>query len=444
MAAAAPLVPVEEENVDTTEYLETLDMQADLYDAILVATFGGLGVVPLDDTEQQEGGDSGSGATGSSRLAPMKKTASTTKDSVDQQFKFRIHPVFVLVFLAWPLFSMQMTVLWCLFLDIDIAEPLKEDWEGLKNDPHMNLLFVVKCLMVVVLGNMSMLEFIHCIRPLCFALNPQTWKELKRPNSPLWSSPLGTISCAACCVIAELMQLQIAYTVLVLSMSITLRSSEITEVIFNSLAIIFITDLDEKSFEAASALFHFDMEAYGDLQDKGIPFEKDADPGPCGGVLSWRGGKANALSYMLAFLGVWVLYVRQLLMLYMAVQTQVLPIARDLCVIYEGLNHLNWRGYIWATCIEWSTFAIDFKKQVRYKMETGEGALGLPDKNGDVPCYTEQYNMMSFDNLAQLRWSLTNPLVYSIMLLTFLLVFYQLATFNQRRLKGVWGRVLGR
>eukprot|EP00971_Amphidinium_carterae_P152067 3014020-Amphidinium_carterae.1 len=110
------------------------------------------------------------------------------------------------------------------------------------------------------------------------------------------------------------MQLQVAYTVLVLSMSITLRSNEITEashlrtattlivivhlfghilasdgiatpqnasqiweVIFNSLAIIFITDLDEKSFEAASALFHFDMEAYGDLQENGIPFEKDCN-----------------------------------------------------------------------------------------------------------------------------------------------------------------------
>mmetsp|Transcript_32242 Transcript_32242/g.73738 ORF Transcript_32242/g.73738 Transcript_32242/m.73738 type:complete len:439 (+) Transcript_32242:111-1427(+) len=429
-----------EEVEDTTEYLETLDMQADLYDAILVATFGGLGVVPLDD--EQDGSEPAPNGTGSSRLAPMKKTMSSKVDSVNKQFKFRIHPTFVLIFLAWPLFSMQMTVLWCLFLDIDIAGPLDEDWEVLRKDPHMNLLFVVKCLMVVVLGNMSMLEFIHAIRPLFFALNPQTWKELRRPESPLWSSPLGTISCAMCCVIAELMQLQVAYTVLVLSMSITLRSNEITEVIFNSLAIIFITDLDEKSFEAASALFHFDMEAYGDLQENGIPFEKDV---PSGGVLSWtKSGKANALSYMLAFFGVWVLYVRQLLMLYMAVQTQVLPIARDICVIYEGITGYNWRGYIWATCIEWSTFAIDFKTQVKYKMVNGDGALGkASEETGEVPCYTEKYNMMSFDNLAQLHWTISNPLVYSIMLLTVLLVFYQLATFNQKRLKkicGVFGR----
>eukprot|EP00971_Amphidinium_carterae_P026512 522873-Amphidinium_carterae.1 len=31
---------------------------------------------------------------------------------------------------------------------------------------------------------------------------------------------------------------------------------------------------------------------------------------------------------------------------------QVLPIARDICVIYEGITGYNWRGYIWATCIE--------------------------------------------------------------------------------------------
>eukprot|EP00403_Amphidinium_massartii_P010133 CAMPEP_0178414192 /NCGR_PEP_ID=MMETSP0689_2-20121128/22910_1 /TAXON_ID=160604 /ORGANISM="Amphidinium massartii, Strain CS-259" /LENGTH=408 /DNA_ID=CAMNT_0020035475 /DNA_START=61 /DNA_END=1284 /DNA_ORIENTATION=+ len=400
--ASQPLA--QDQNV--VEICDKLDIQADVYDMVVVASFGGLGVIPLDnDPTVDTDADGGSMMRRLSSDGPL--------DHSKPLHTFRVHPVFALLGLATPLFSMQMTVLWCLFLSIDLRTPIQEDWQLFQSQPDMKLLFVVKCLMVIVLGNMSLLEFLHALRPFFLAFNPMTWRELQRPHGYFWRGDLGAAICASCCIVSEFMQLTVAYTVLVLSMSIILRADQITEVIFNSLALIFITDLDEKTFEAAASLFHFDMNSYDNMKNHGIKLVSKGDasakpltwlPSWLQSKLSWRKeGKANALSYVFAFLALEFLFVRQLLQLYMAVSTQKLPIARDMCVLYAGLHGQNWFGGAWARLIEWSTFAINFREQVEYKMTTGEGALGV-EQDGVIPCFSDEFQMMGLSDITQLSW----------------------------------------
>eukprot|EP00971_Amphidinium_carterae_P090251 1786703-Amphidinium_carterae.1 len=119
--------------------------------------------------------------------------------------------------------------------------------------------------MVVVLGVQSATELRHCINLLFFALNPATWLEIPRrpqrhdlqqasaPGEVGHEKPAGDLerpdfsnrTCALCSIFSAMMQLQVGFTVLLLSLSMILACEDVTEVVLDALSLTFITDADD-------------------------------------------------------------------------------------------------------------------------------------------------------------------------------------------------------
>jgi len=192
-----------------------INFEEDIYDATVIAAFGGLRM-------DVGGGDS----------------------------YLIIHPIFpFLVCLA--LVTIQLVLISGVALEIDQDKYMKANDEiidRLQNSFDMER--GTKFALMAILQSMIFSELFQAVRMFWFCLTPRTWKL--RPNLCDRAHMLGRqgFDCIGSLVFLSLLasgsKALVAYLVSTTSLSIILACPTVTEAIFNSLALTFVMELDNK------------------------------------------------------------------------------------------------------------------------------------------------------------------------------------------------------
>jgi len=238
-------------------------------------------------------------------------------------------------------------------------------------------------------------EFLGPLRLLVFVMNPSTWTDIKRPNS-LKMSGLNKImfsstSLAPLAIVAMLFKMSIAYQTTMDSVSIILACETAKDAIFDSLVITFIADLDvtmwnlfyslfwrpssrprrrhgdslhrvswselswsstrrnleyrerttSKTISRCSMIFHLDDFDNFVMKTASHDFVRLARASVfMPAVHRWlrclrRAEQGRKIESFLAFAIAFVFYARQLTVVLFALDTNVLPSARDVCTLYR-------------------------------------------------------------------------------------------------------------
>jgi len=336
-----------------------------------------------------------------------------------------VHP-FVLFLMAVPVFIAQCTAICFLRADLPIEEPIFDP-----ASPASCALLKLKWLMVVILYLTNYTKIHAAVLHLVFVLNPISWAEMAHPPNGSWIIPLPECmqrsiahaffdkwSLLPSVVPALVMKFLINYIVCADSLSIILSAQSAKDVIFNGLAIGFVADLGETWWEFCVHTFHFES-------IEGFKFQKRPSReiwGPDGqleqGVknkLLWPGfinclsrltarkyntstrsclsigyGGNEAMRLVVVF-SLLFIYGRQLFVTLHAIETNVLPVARDLCQEYRVIDTIekSVKPDSWADLF-WDTFQqrllsglVGFDEQMT-KFKTNIGSLRT-QCDGDSP-----------------------------------------------------------
>eukprot|EP00928_Gymnodinium_smaydae_P088545 TRINITY_DN72615_c0_g1_i1.p1 TRINITY_DN72615_c0_g1~~TRINITY_DN72615_c0_g1_i1.p1 ORF type:complete len:554 (+),score=70.68 TRINITY_DN72615_c0_g1_i1:76-1662(+) len=394
--------------------------KADCYNAVVVAAFGGVRIMfPREVRSNEPEADK-------SKRESIRKSLSVGKsgdeNADDDANAIRVHPFLVFMF-CFALYTVQLSCLSCLVLDMDKTEWIAEDQ---KETPRQKMIILVKVIMVIVVQMVSLREMVGALRPLLFVLNPVTWGELYRPGMDgkffkhlPWLTWLRIFFdwkwLALLCIVAQVFQVTIAYVVNVMSISIVLASDDVSNVIFNSLVVIYIADLDEYAWSAVTQIFHIDADYYDkfkfhpveeddtghgktDAQNKGTdvhpeeklttqkPKAKKWDESRC---YRWffrsGGGKVETLETCVVFILLASVYIRQVFVLAQAYDTGIVPIIRDVCDLYRGWQGDDTMGWIILRIMDLFT-AVDYDASLVDSVHR----LGLHNST----CYESKYQSL--------------------------------------------------
>mmetsp|Transcript_135576 Transcript_135576/g.306764 ORF Transcript_135576/g.306764 Transcript_135576/m.306764 type:complete len:480 (+) Transcript_135576:67-1506(+) len=388
--------------------------QNDIYDAVVVAAFGGVHV-NLPGTDEM-----------------------------------LVHPFFVLCF-AVCLFVAQYSSIMFLLLDQELAAPVRQ-WESTSD-----VLIYSKLLTILILQSSLFSELMGALRLTCFILNPATWTDVDRPGNEdthagqrcktrifqgLWSCPVVLILS----MIAMVMKIFVCYQVIVSSVSIILVTRSVTDSIFNGLAITYIADLDETTWEIVASVCHFD-----DFEDFEFQVDLDASakdytgqPGFCciGSCFKRQRegserqpadperqpeGYGALLERIVSGVLVFFVYLRQLSVIIFALDTNVLPIARDMCTYSRWLNDEGksvgwWVGPLFKFACK-TIFVLDPTEDIQLVTDPAVGGF----------CTMEYSRMMLSDTWA-ISWKYPKAMSIGVMVLTLLLVVPEISNILVKRL----------
>eukprot|EP00429_Kryptoperidinium_foliaceum_P006243 CAMPEP_0176024106 /NCGR_PEP_ID=MMETSP0120_2-20121206/11774_1 /TAXON_ID=160619 /ORGANISM="Kryptoperidinium foliaceum, Strain CCMP 1326" /LENGTH=508 /DNA_ID=CAMNT_0017357281 /DNA_START=51 /DNA_END=1577 /DNA_ORIENTATION=+ len=297
-----------------------------IYTAVMVAAFGGLSV----------------------RLGRSGEHA-------------KLHPIWPLL-LCLPVFAVQVSSVLILRSGLPTgAQPYKP------GDGHSEALLKLKLALVIIVFLTNFKVLLNSAAHLVFCVNPITWVEVDHfqmkdgkvmhhlPNSVRrWFSLPSTVPCA---LVSIVMRFVSAYIVCVDSVSIILSSATAQDAIFNSLGISFITELERVWWEFCKHSFRLSplrehefklidepvWTAGGQLLTEG----KTELAFPCAiqclvRMTTWKcvgmqtsflrvGFGSRRIQQIMSLLLLFAIYTRQLLVVLYAIDTNVLPAARDLC-----------------------------------------------------------------------------------------------------------------
>mmetsp|Transcript_44985 Transcript_44985/g.104087 ORF Transcript_44985/g.104087 Transcript_44985/m.104087 type:complete len:941 (+) Transcript_44985:80-2902(+) len=326
-------VPMEAEGKDVYKQI----LKESIYDAVVVASFGHL-------------------QTSIESLLPLKGQRMLSSGG-------RWHPRLVLLAGALPLFLTQNAILWAMVLDFKFTEPIPLETQS--GNAKMETLLEVKMFMVVVLGVQSATELRHCINLLFFALNPATWLEIPRrpqrhdlqqasaPGEVGHEKPAGDLerpdfsnrTCALCSIFSAMMQLQVGFTVLLLSLSMILACEDVTEVVLDALSLTFITDADDLWYGFLKVALRIDEDVFAVVSKEHIiakPLMKgDSDNSRKKKVVWYSWSKLAPARHVVTIVnGVVLTFLtqNQLVDFYVAICTKKLPMWRYFCMMYEGVR----------------------------------------------------------------------------------------------------------
>jgi hypothetical protein len=288
----------------------------------------------------------------------------------------KIHPFFLLL-VALPLFSLQITALITLILSMDLdggiivysGDNAKECDEDHDSDCHIKeMLWVLKLMMIIIVQAMMLEKLLHTIRLVVFLLNPFTWLEVDRSISREWGwlrYAAHPIVCAPCAIFALFLRFVICYFVIVFSVSIILEAKDPKDVLFNSVAILFIFDMSKEYWTFLKTFFYMpqveELKADPTVWQKDGALVKDKEIQDRMGPLlqrlednsyfqvvsklspyfrrkSDRVLGARTIEAFLASIVLFFLFTRQLFFTIFAYETNVLPAARDVCTLYRFLE----------------------------------------------------------------------------------------------------------
>ncbi|CAE7200731.1 unnamed protein product [Symbiodinium sp. CCMP2456] len=269
----------------------------------------------------------------------------------------RIHPMWLCLG-CLPLFAAQQASLLYMRLGQELEKPVHG--EGVSDELKQILPFA-KTLMVYTLGLMLFPELLGACRLLLFVLNPTTWIDIKRfrpEKSAMWAFLWSTPVLVSCAATAELLKLSIGYVVLIDSVSVVLVCDTVQDTLFNSLALTFLVDLDNKLWEVAKSVFGIEYKE----QMKNLQIISDKDTRREEGKVeregwedwkifrqcSWlrRAQGGSAVEALLVCAIFMFAYVRQMLVMLYSLKTDTLPVARDMCTIWHLTEEDTFLGMI--------------------------------------------------------------------------------------------------
>jgi len=337
-----------------------------------------------------------------------------------------VHP-FVLFLMAVPVFIAQCTAICFLRADLPIEEPIFDP-----ASPASCALLKLKWLMVVILYLTNYTKIHAAVLHLVFVLNPISWAEMAHPPNGSWIIPLpvcmqGSVAHAffdkwsllPSVVAALVMKFLINYIVCADSLSIILSAQSAKDVIFNGLAIGFVADLGETWWEFCVHTFHFesiegfkfqkrpsseiwrtDGEMHEDVKQmllwpgfinwlaRGTATRYNNSTRSCLSI-GYGGNRAMRLVVVFSLL---FIYGRQMLVTLHAIDTNVLPVARDLCQEYRVIKTIeesvapdSWVDLCWDTFQErLLTGLVGFDEQMT-KFRTDFASLRTHCVGDDAP-----------------------------------------------------------
>jgi len=259
---------------------------------------------------------------------------------VTKDVQVRLHPVWIFM-MSLPLFITQVSLL--MFLRLDIVEDFANNHVDEKTWDHEKLT-KLKIVMMVVVQIILFGEILAALRLLIFSVNPMTWSDVKRvdtsrlPEQQRWF--YTPVVLAPLAIAALGLKLSVGYLVAVDSVSIIFSAGSITEVLFNSLAITFIADLDVSFWKCVVTILHIKVDS--DFKLVLLPDEDRIRLSQQSWMklpecLHFLGhGKGGArLEVMLTFGGCFCIYSRQLFIILFALKTKTLPVVRDVCTTWR-------------------------------------------------------------------------------------------------------------
>mmetsp|Transcript_10850 Transcript_10850/g.19300 ORF Transcript_10850/g.19300 Transcript_10850/m.19300 type:complete len:449 (+) Transcript_10850:98-1444(+) len=262
-----------------------------------------------------------------------------------------VHP-FVLSAFCAVLFMVQFECLMFLRMGMALSDPVVAEEDS-------SMLMELKVLMIAILQLMLFKELLGSVKFIVFMLNPTTWTDIKRPDRnkfQVFKRTFHPFFLSVPAIVATLFKFVIAYLVCVDSVSLILETRHAKDAIFNCLAITFIAELDEVAWNVVSAICQFQkmpdwkFEIWDDktkaenLQDsvcvnavvKRCPFIR-------------RGSHGRKFEFSVALVIMLFIYTRQLLVFLYALETNVLPVARDVCAMWRwmhGKAYVPTTGYL--------------------------------------------------------------------------------------------------
>lgn len=317
-----------------------LNVEPNMYAAVLVASFGGVFI------------------------------------SLSNSRHAKVHP-FLLMICCIPLFIAQASSVFALRLQLHLGD----FYEGKAEE---NALLRLKVLMIAILNLINFNTLLDSVSNLLFCFNPITWIEIEQPSKSEWvgpvtyfAKPMSIIFSKAFLVpwpfLALAMDFAVSYIVATDSTSLILDSSTVQDVMFNSLAITFIIELGRYYWRFVKVIFHLSaLEHFrfrslpmhqiwtktGQLRDDALAklmFPRVVDQlarwtrcscfGARRSFLSRNAG-ARRLEHVLSLLGIYFIFKRQFSILLYAIDTNVVPAARDICMMWRVQLAAGWRDYL--------------------------------------------------------------------------------------------------
>eukprot|EP00928_Gymnodinium_smaydae_P022067 TRINITY_DN18654_c1_g1_i1.p1 TRINITY_DN18654_c1_g1~~TRINITY_DN18654_c1_g1_i1.p1 ORF type:complete len:490 (+),score=96.03 TRINITY_DN18654_c1_g1_i1:289-1758(+) len=315
-----------------------------------------------------------------------------------------VHPLWLFL-LALPLWVMQLSALMFLRLDQDLEQTVhlhhgsgRDSWQL-----QGNMLLTMKLMFIVIVQFSLFKELLGAIQLLVFVLNPTTWTDIKRPN-PRRMKSFGKFMfysgfVAPFPILAMILKTSVAYVVCVDSISIILASTTEKQVIFDSLVITFIADLDEVWWNVCSMVFHFDDFGSFEMKTASHEFVREARsnvffPGLHQRLTCLRRAESGRkIETLLSFTIMFLFYSRQFVVILYAFDTNVLPIARDVCTMWRW----EMRKEKWLSSVP-SLYRI-FEKYVLV-MDIRDRLIEVG--NWDDICVTSKYDRMRGTDVARM------------------------------------------
>lgn len=250
-----------------------------------------------------------------------------------------VHPV-CLFFLMLPVLVVQTTALVYMKLDYNLAQPVMQASDSAEKD---ELLFHLKIMMIVTVQATMFSKIMGNLRVLVFLLTPEVWEQMERPwpedirrkyHGMAWAYRWLFIGPPA--IISMCLHLAVVYSIIKDSVSIIFSAMGMKEAVYDSLAITFLADLGEQWWPVVAMVLH--MNANSDFELKTSSPEdvirrRSSDSGVLRSMkmLFPRGTSGKRWRKSLATALMLLLCVRQAYVVSMAVDTNVLPVARDVC-----------------------------------------------------------------------------------------------------------------
>lgn len=290
-----------------------VEFGADMYDSVAVAAFGGVRMGHGSEAETQS-----------------------------------VHAfwMFIPCVILW---ITQFSLIAILSLDFNLTQSVSTS-----DNTSIQLLTLMKMLLVCMIQLQPFSKILECCRLTFFIMNPITWMELVRPDPSTMISPFAFTFKAGCVyifpILALVLKLVIVYVVCVTSLSIILGSDDAVAVIFNSLAITWIIDLDAVFFKVYSTITMLDKERYESFKFTDVPDDHpwrqiDIQNTCCKRLRNFVSYKKNTVAAKAAraftYFFMLFLYFRQLMILHYALETDILPVARDVCTAWRWLDGPN-------------------------------------------------------------------------------------------------------
>jgi len=357
----------DDEDEDEDEAGDTLEMEMDtgIYTAVVLAAFSGIHTKTLDG------------------LGWMS-----------------VHPL-VILFLCFPLFVSQISAMLALRLGI-MRSILSEEIRPTES------LVVLKVMMTLCLQMMTFSYLMRTLKLLVFVMNPLTWIDVVHfrdewgqvARRRYWVRRLMRFLChpvvlSASSSLACLMRFIIGYMVHIDSVSIILAASEVRGAIFDSMAVTFITELQVFYWETCQYVFRiksqrafrFEMNRYA-WTSEGKLSEATRHRLVCPNfvrcVANWlpclRLGQGVS-SFQTAFIFglLFLLYVRQIMVVAFALETKKLPVARDVCTTWRWMHKRDqawWNPVVLGFNVVLHVSPLDLKKDIENEVN---GTLCAPD-----------------------------------------------------------------